>query len=200
MHPQGLSPAGQSLHVWRADEGWRLVSCPGWGWPGFWTQPLPYVLHPHTWLTAQWSLPPSHDLQHLTTRAVLPRGHLHPVCSPTHGVPRSAQASGGSGTGEAPTPPQGAALELSPATCMDPWGKAASSASRTGPAPSVATGDVTVTVTVVNHTHGGSSVPNRAPGNAADLCDTPLCLHFLVGSGSDQTLTWKCVPTVESKS
>ena len=162
--------------------------------------PSPTCSTPHTWLTAQWSLPSSHDLQHLTTRAVLLRGHLRPVCSPTHGVPRSAQASGSSGMGEASTPPQGAALELSPATCMDPWGKAVSSASRTGPAPSVATGDVTVTVTVVNHTHWGSSVPNRAPGRAGDSCDTPLCLHFLMGSGSDQTLTWKCVPTVESKS
>ena len=45
--PRGPSPAGQSLYIWRADEGWRLVSCPGgWGWLGLWTQPLPDKLHP----------------------------------------------------------------------------------------------------------------------------------------------------------
>ena len=167
MHPQGLSPAGQSLHNWRADKGWRLVSCPGGGGGSgraSGLNPSPTCSTPHTWLTAQWSFPSSHDLQHLTARAVLPRGHLHPVCSPTHGIPGSAQASGSSGTGEAPTPTQGAALKLSPATCTDPWGKAVSGASPAGPAPSVATGDVTVTVTVINHTHWGSSVPNRAQG------------------------------------
>ena len=83
LGPEGLSPAGQSLYIWRADEGWRLVSCPGgWGWLGLWTQPLPDKLHPHTWLTAQWSIPSSHDLQHLATSAFPdpepPAPHLQP--------------------------------------------------------------------------------------------------------------------------